>query len=208
MRYFPKRFLGFSLALLMTAATVSGCTAPQEAKPTLTAPAVPQEPTISLDKEAPVLPVIKPTEGNTDKVTQIRLYNAQPGWLNAFETDHGAFFVADSVESLLDGLTHRGLDTSKLDLSAFDGAFFANNRLVVIPRRTNSGSVRFSARIDCTDDGVKITPVGTMPEVGTADMADWLVLVALSNDEYAGTVTVENVKNVVGNAQRYATHRY
>jgi hypothetical protein len=141
-------------------------------------------------------------------VTQIRLYNAQPGWLNTFETDHGAFFVADSVESFLDGLTHRGVDTSKLDLSAFDGAFFANNRLVVIPRRTNSGSVRFSARIDRTDDGVKITPVGTMPEVGTADMADWLVLVALSKDEYAGTVTVENVKNVVGNAQRYATHRY
>ncbi len=208
MRHFTKRILGFSLAVLMTAATVSGCTAPQEAQPTLTAPTVPQEPTISLDKENPMIPVTKPVEGNTENVAQLRLYNARPGWINAFETDNGAFLLADSVESLLDGLSGRGVDTSKLDLSAFDDAFFENTRLVVIPRSTNSGSVRFSARIDRTADGVKIAPVGTMPEVGTADMADWLVLVTLSKAECTGTVTVENVRNVVGNTQRYDTHRY
>lgn len=208
MSHFLKRFLGFSLAVLMTAATVSGCSAPEEAQPTLTAPTVSQDSTISADKEDPMIPVTKPVEGNTDHVMQIRLYNARPGWMKGFETDQGMFLLADSVESLMDGLSQCGVDTSKLDLTAFDAAFFASNRLVVIPRSTNSGSVRFSARIDQTADGVKITPVGTMPQVGTADMADWLVLVALSKAEYSGTVTVENVKTIVSNTQRYAAHRY
>ncbi len=208
MRHFTKRILGFSLAVLMTAATVSGCTAPREAQPTLTAPTVPQEATIPLDKENPMIPVTKPVEGNVDNVAQIRLHNARPGWGSAFETDNGAFLLADSVESLLHGLSGRGVDTSKLDLRAFDDAFFKDNFLVVIPRSTNSGSVRFSARIDETSDGVKITPVGTMPEVGTADMADWLVLVTLNKAEFSGTVTVENERNVVGSTQRYDIHRY
>ena len=212
MRKFPKRFFGVSLAVLMTVATVSGCSAPEPAQPTLTAPAsavptVPQQPN-PLDKEDPMIPVTKPVEGNTDNVVQIRLHNVRPGWKNGFETDQGAFFLADSIESLLDGLYRCGLDTAKLDLSAFDGAFFEEYRLVVIPRTTNSGSVRFSARIDKTADGVRVTPVGSMPEVGTADMADWLVLVPLSNEEYPGNVTVENMRTPVTNTQRYDTYRY
>ena len=155
-----------------------------------------------------MIPVTRPVEGNADQVAQIRLYNVRSGWMNAFDTDQGAFLIADSVQSLLDGLSSRGIDTSNLDLSTFDAAFFADNRLVVIPRSTGSGSVRFSARIEKTSDGVKITPVGTMPEVGTADMADWLVLVSLSKAEFSGTVTVENAGNVIGTTQRYAIHRY
>lgn len=200
MRYFPKRIIGVSLALLMTAAAVSGCTAPQDAQPTLT-DTVPQGTTIPQARE-------KPMAGNTENVAQIRLHNVRPGWSNGFKTDHGMFLVADSVEGLLDGLSSRGVDTSRLDLSAFDAAFFENNRLVLIPRSTTSGSVRFGARIDRTADGVKITPVGTMPEIGTADMADWLVLVSLSKAEYPGTVIVENVRNMMSNTQRYAAYRY
>lgn len=200
MRYFPKRIIGVSLALLMTAAAVSGCTAQQDAQPTLT-DTVPQGTTIPQDRE-------KPMAGNTENVAQIRLHNARPGWSNGFKMDHGMFLVADSVEGLLDGLSSRGVDTSRLDLSAFDAAFFENNRLVLIPRSTTSGSVRFGARIDRTADGVKITPVGTMPEIGTADMADWLVLVSLSKAEYPGTVIVENVRNMMSNTQRYAAYRY
>lgn len=201
MRCIPKRIMGISLALLMTAATVSGCTAPQEAQPTLTAPSVPQETVIPQDRE-------KPMAGNTENVAQIRLHNARPGWSNEFKTDNGMFLVVDSVEGLLDGLSSRGVDTSRLDLSAFDAVFFEYNRLVLIPRSTSSGSIRFSARIDRTADGVKVTPVGTMPEIGTADMADWLVLVSLSKAEYPGTVTVENVRNMMSNTKRYAVYSY
>lgn len=213
MRNLPKRIFGVSLAVLMTAAAVSGCSAPEPAQPTLTAPGsvpvtLPQEPTIPMNREEPMIPVTRPVEGNADQVAQIRLYNVRSGWMNAFDTDQGAFLIADSVQSLLDGLSSRGIDTSNLDLSTFDAAFFADNRLVVIPRSTGSGSVRFSARIEKTSDGVKITPVGTMPEVGTADMADWLVLVSLSKAEFSGTVTVENAGNVIGTTQRYAIHRY
>lgn len=213
MRDHKKRIFGVSLAVLMTAATVCGCSTPNAAQPTLTAPTsgaatVPREPTIPLNKEDLMIPMTKPMDGNTDNVMQIRLYNARSDWMNAFETEQGAFLLADSVESLLDGLTGRGVYTSNLDLSAFDAAFFEENLLVVIPRRTNSGSVRFGARVDQTAEGVKITPVGTMPEIGTADIADWLVLVTLSKAEFSGTVTVENVKTVASNTQRYAAHRY
>lgn len=208
MRYDKNRLFGVSLAVLMTAATVCGCSAPDAAQSTLTAPTVSKEPTISMDKEDPKIPVTKPVEGNTENVAQLRLYNVRSGWINAFHTERGAYLLADSVDSLLDGLSDRGIDTSGLDLSAFDAAYFENNRLVVIPRSTNSGSVRFSARIDRIADGVMITPVGTISGVGTADMADWLVLVSLSRADYSGPVTVENVRNIAGDTQRYAAHRY
>jgi hypothetical protein len=211
MRYHKKRIFGVSLAVLMTAATAWGCSAPNAAQPTITAPAtvtVPQNATIPLDKDDPMLPVTKPVEGNSENVVQLRLYDVRSGWMNAFNTEQGAFLLADSVDSLLDGLSDRGINTSKLDLSGFDAAFFENNRLVVIPRRTNSGSVRFGARIDRTDGGVVITPVGQMPGVGTADMADWLVLVSLNRADYPGSVTVEQLREVADNTQRYAAHRY
>ena len=213
MQRLSKGILGVSLAVLMTAATAAGCSAPDAAQPTLTASAsgavtVPREPTVPMNQETPTIPVTGPVEGNTDRVTQLRLYNMRAGWISAFDTAQGAFFVADSAQSLLEGLSGRGIDTAGLDLSAFDAAFFAENRLVIIPRTTTSGSVRFSARIETAADGVKITPVGTMPEVGTADMADWLVLVSLDKGEFSGPVTVKNAANTIGTVQRYAAVRY
>jgi hypothetical protein len=47
-----------------------------------------------------------------------------------------------------------------------------------------------------------------MPGVGTADMADWLVLVSLNRADYSGSVTVEQLREVADNTQRYAAHRY
>ena len=207
---FTKGIWSVSLAVMMTAATISGCAGPvtdQSASmvPTSAPVTAPQQ---AGDKAEPTLPVTRPSTGNTEDVVQLRLLNVRPDWISGFETDNGTYLLADSVVSLLDGLSRRGVDASKLDLKFFDNAFFAEYRLVVIPRRTSSGSVRFGAQVEKTADGVKITPVGTMPEVGTADMADWLILVPLSIAQYPGTVTVENAKQPASNSQRYAIHRY
>ena len=155
-----------------------------------------------------MLPVTRPPEGNTEDVKQLRLHNVRSGWMASFQTDNGAFLLATSVETLMNGLSKRGIDPTALDLAAYDDRFFAENYLVVIPRRTNSGSVTYSARVEKTDTGVRISTVGKMPPVGTTDMADWLVLVPLNIAEHPGVVTVEDIKNVTSNLHRYAIHRF
>lgn len=208
MRKHNKRILALSMTALLTLGSLWGCSASDTLTPTgSTAPSIGSETTPS-GKEDPMLQVTNPLDANTDQVTQLRLHNMRGNWMYAFSGENGMFFVADSIPSLLEGLSDRGLDSQKLDLSGFDDAFFAENRLVVIPRRTSSGSVRFSARVEKVDGLIRIATVGKMPEVGTADMADWLVLVPLSNAEYSGSVAVETPKNVVSNTQRYTVHRF
>lgn len=205
-----RRLLILSFGLLMTLSAFYGCTLSVRITPTQTDTTAPAgiETTVPFGKEDPVLPVTKPGEGNVENVTQLRLHDVGSGWREPFNTPRGAFFAATSVQMLIEGLTRCHIDVSKLDLSAYDDAFFARNRLVVIPRTSNSGSVRYSANVVQADDGVHISLVGKMPEVGTADMADWLVLVPLSYSGFTGKITVENGKSPVTNTQRYAIHRF
>lgn len=209
MRKRNRRLIALILGILMMTG-LWGCAGNGDITPTqpgTTAATLP-ETTTPLEKEDPMLQVTKPVEGNAENVAQVRLTDVRSGWMAPFETENGAFLLATSVETLMDGLSKRGIDPEKLDLAAYDDAFFADNYLVVIPRSTNSGSVRYSARVEKTSAGVRISTVGKMPEVGTTDMADWLVLVPLNTAEFTGVVTVENVKSVASNIQRYAVHRY
>jgi hypothetical protein len=196
------------LAALLSVTALSGCMLEVNVTPTQTDTTAPTSQTTPLEKEDPMLPVTKPGEANTDGVTQLRLHNVRGNWMRAFQTDKGMYFVADSIPSLLDGLKQRGLDTQKLSFEDYDEEFFQQYRLVVIPRRTNSGSVRFSARIENVQGVARISTVGNMPQVGTADMADWLVLVPLSKAEYPGDIVVDDVKNVPATGERYARHRF
>lgn len=210
MRENKKCVLSLSLAALVSLSALAGCTNTDIVTPTqtsTTSPAVNSE-TSPLNTEDPMLPVTIPKEGNTDNVAQIRLYNVRGNWMKAFETENGMFFTADNIVELLDQLKQRGMDSQKLDLSAYDDAFFAEYRLVVIPRRTSSGSVRFSARVENVEGYVRIATVGKMPEIGTADMADWLVLVPLSRADHSGVVKVDDVASSPSNSQRYAVHRF
>ncbi len=210
MRNDHRRLIALSLGLLMMLSSLWGCADSGTVTPTQTDTTAATLPgtTSPFEKEEPMLPVTRPLEGNTEDVKQLRLHNVRSGWMASFQTDNGAFLLATSVETLMNGLSKRGIDPTALDLAAYDDRFFAENYLVVIPRRTNSGSVTYSARVEKTDTGVRISTVGKMPPVGTTDMADWLVLVPLNIAEHPGVVTVEDIKNVTSNLHRYAIHRF
>jgi hypothetical protein len=205
-----RRLIALSMGLLLMLSAFWGCADKGEPAPTQTDTTAATLPgtTSPFEKEEPMIPVTRPMEGNTEGVKQLRLHDVRRGWMASFQTDNGAFLLATSVETLMSGLSKRGIDPAALDLAAYDDRFFAENYLVVIPRSTSSGSVTFSARVDKTDAGVRISTVGKMPPVGTSDMADWLVLVPLETAEYPGVVTVKDVKSVTPNTHRYATHRF
>lgn len=134
----------------------------------------------------------KPGEvtGEDAETVQLRLREVGSNWKNAFDQEKGCFAVAASAQEL-DDLIGSKLPSQELDLSAYDDAFFAENRLVLIPRSSNSGSVRYQAKVNPDGDMLHIDLDAQMPEMGTADMAEWLVLVVLPNAEYdAMTITV------------------
>lgn len=134
---------------------------------------------------------VKPgiSTGVSAATEQIRIHTTGDGWQNAFNQENGCLAVASSVAEL-QSLLQEKLSGFSLDLSGYDDAFFAENRLVLIPRSSNSGSVVYEAELNPDGDFVHVELDASMPEgAGTADMAQWLVLVTLPNSEY-GDLTV------------------
>lgn len=131
--------------------------------------------------------------------SQQRLDTVRSGWADAFNGNNGCFLIADSVTGLTEALSYRGGLDTQVDLSEFDDAFFEENRLVVIPRSTNSGSVRYEASISAEDNAIGITLQGKVDGIGTGDMADWLVFVVLPLKDYPVGLTV-TVAGSAGNA--------
>lgn len=133
-------------------------------------------------------------------VTQLRLSQRTSGWWNAFANGESYFFVAESVDDLAQGLRNRGINPEELDLGTFDEAYFRENRLVVIPRASNTGSVRYGCGIASEDGGARLTVTAQVPELSTADMADFLVMVSVSLADYpTGTeITVDPSGNPTG----------
>lgn len=121
--------------------------------------------------------------------TQLRLGAEQimDGWWNRFAN---GYLLCDSVESLHSKLTACGIDPEKSDLQGFDQKFFSENRLVVLPRTSNTGSVRYSAHLVDTNGGVKVVLTAHTPEAVTWDMADFLVLVPVPLAKYPANVTI------------------
>ena len=131
----------------------------------------------------PVPPQPGTFEGVEVPTAQLRIHTVDTSWQNAFNQENGCFALVSSVEELND-LAAEKLSAFSLDLTAYDEAFFAENRLVLIPRSSNSGSVTYQAMVNTDDGFAHIELDARMPEIGTMDMAQWLVLVTLPNGEY------------------------
>lgn len=147
----------------------------------------------------PVLPQPGILAGEDTQTAQLRIHTVDSGWQNAFNQDTGCFAVVSSVKEL-NNLAASKLSAFELDLSAYDEAFFAENRLVLIPRSSNTGSVTYQAKLNADGEFVHIELEAKMPEMGTMDMAQWLVLVTLPNGEYDDlTISVPEAGGVTGN---------
>ena len=195
--------IGCMLLALLMAASFWGCASSQQPDGTMSdttqsAPETTAQPETTQAPETTVpevtadnpigLPSVdtKPAESDEALASeQLRLHSVTGGWKSKFNQAGGCFAVAASVEELA-ALTE-GYD---VDVSAYDAAFFTENRLVLIPRSSKSGSIRYSAYAQRENGNVNITLNGEMPEMGTADMAEWLVLVVLPYSVYDAALTV------------------
>lgn len=194
----------FSLILLALALAVSiwGCASSADPQ-TTTLPPDTTAPQVTVDYEEvtdpsidvtigaePFVPLPGITSGTDAQTAQLRIHTTGSGWQNAFKQETGCFALVSDVQEL-NSLVESKLSAFELDLSAYDEAFFAENRLVLIPRSSNSGSVTYQAKLNVDGDMIHIELDAQMPEIGTADMAEWLVLVVLPDAQYENmTVTV------------------
>lgn len=202
-----RKITGFVLVLALLAASLFGCAAsgaPDETTRSTggTAAAAPERPDTTGpaaeptgESSLPDFPIstLEPTGGFTVAlagVSQHRLQNMSAGWQDAFNGENGCFLVVDSANGLTDALSRRGRLNEKLDLSGYDDAFFRDNRLVVIPRCSGSGSVRYEAVLAVEASAVRITLQGVLDGDGTDVMTDWLVFVALPLADYPAEQTV------------------
>lgn len=78
------------------------------------------------------------------------------------------------LESLLERL---GSDTLRESITGWDETIFGSWGLLAIPRVTTSGSVRHSVELMQGDDGLEAHVEAELPEMGTADMTVWMLLV-------------------------------
>lgn len=193
--------LGCLLLALVMAASLWGCASSNgPADSTTQAPqqtTVPDEthdhtentdPDVELGKD-PVAPLPGTLTGEEAVTTQLRVTGVNSGWKNAFNNDLGCFALASSLDEL-QALVGRSSVLAELDLSAYGEVFFAKNRLVLIPRSSSSGSARFQAVVNENNGLLHIMLKGQMPEVGTADMAEWLVLVQLPRAKYGEDLSI------------------
>lgn len=208
-----KKMSQCATALLSLAVLASGCA------PAGPAPKGTQSPTLaatdpSLDWTlSPTIPTDGPgdwsfpesSQGDFDSVTQVRLSQKPSGWWSGYQNGDSYYFTADSPEALKDGLHQRG--GMDLSLEKFDEAFFLENRLVVIPRTANSGSVSYFCTFSPKDGGVELTIGAQSPEYGTTDMADFLLFVAVPLADYPADapITVNPQGNPVGGGSGLVT---
>lgn len=76
-------------------------------------------------------------------------------------------------------------------LAKYDEEYFNTSSLLLIIQTTNSGSIGVSVEaIGAIDKVLKIKLEYTVPEIGTADMATWLIWVELDKDydEFIGEI--------------------
>lgn len=196
-----KRTLLSTLSLTLTAALfLAGCAPSKQpvveatrdpgvaGVPTETTPPAeatpPVETALPTEGFAPVEDTGLEEPGTAGEVTQLRLAYRQGDWWRDFENGDSYFFVAESVDDLTQGLRSRGVSVDSLDLTFYDEDFFTSNRLVVIPRTANTGSVRYGCVRTPQKDGLLLTVTAEAPEYATTDMADFLVLVSVALADY------------------------
>lgn len=127
---------------------------------------------------------------------QLRMSGYLENWVNRFCNSIGASVSVGSVQELETVLKQiRALGKEFSDPETYDAAFFEANFLVLIPAQSTSGSVRFNAVAAAENEKITITLTGKLNGVGTADMADWLVLVSMPKTTFDVDVPVTVVTN-------------
>ncbi len=94
-------------------------------------------------------------------------------------------------EFLSEGKTYFQFDTAYGENESFsknaekyDETFFENNKLLILYTEETSGSIRHTIRdVSITGDTLSVAVEATSPEIGTDDIADWFILLELTNDE-------------------------
>ncbi|MBQ4546871.1 MAG: hypothetical protein IJA17_06920 [Oscillospiraceae bacterium] len=72
-------------------------------------------------------------------------------------------------------------------LKKYGGEFFENNVLIISHIRASSGSVRYSVSgIDISGGKFTVRVSAEIPEVGTADIADWFIIIEQPKDSVEG----------------------
>ena len=93
-------------------------------------------------------------------------------------------FIAD-----MDGLYFQsyGENSAGTILKGYDEAFFEENAIILTHLKSNSGSVRYTVTGINISGGVCTMNIkAQMPEVGTADMADWFIFAEVPAESIAG----------------------
>ncbi|MBR0081832.1 MAG: hypothetical protein IJP98_03720 [Clostridia bacterium] len=128
------------------------------------------------------------TDGKTAYAVPFTSETIRIGWAEHYETEPVLpVRDAETLRSLLEphfipddgGIDERNTALQNA-IDAYDEAFFAEHDLLVLREIAGSGSVRFETLYVGKDAaGLSVTVCITVPEVGTADMGAWLLLVSL-----------------------------
>ena len=187
-----ERVVALTLALVMLTLCAIGCTQPDEPGPSVT-PTISNDPPIQVTDPTkipsnPTRPT-EPVQSYTGlRLEQLRLPGYDKGWISRFHMVFGEFHAVNNPQSLQDAL-----EALKISLNlpeTYDADFFAKHQLVLIPMQSGSGSTRYSAEATVNMGQIEIT-VSTLPmEVGTADMADWLLPGPLSRTEFSEKMSI------------------
>ncbi len=110
------------------------------------------------------------------------------GWYDGVDAD--PVTVLKSVRDLTEALRFERPESDEAALDSYfesyDDAFFAENELILVRVSAPSGSNRYEiSGIERDAGGVTVTVTEHVPEVGTSDMAAWLLFAAVP----AGTCT-------------------
>lgn len=72
----------------------------------------------------------------------------------------------------------------------YSEAFFGDYDLVLIPRVSHSGSVRHAAEVQKENGRIVVDVTAEVPEIGTADMASWFILVPIPKEMVKDGISV------------------
>lgn len=213
LQYWKKLTAGM-LVIVMLAACLAGCVSDDNPDPTtgptqITTQATTQESTTghtepSATETEPSTTETEPGTGETLVIPaplnaepeQLRLDGYNAGWVNRFVGEYGAYKLVNDTQQLaelLSAITGMGKNVTLPE--TYNEAFFDQYRLVLVPMQSASGSVRYEVETSFNGELITITLTAKMPEAGTADMADWLVLVPLARNAYPEGVQIDLLAN-------------
>ena len=133
-------------------------------------------------RENPTVVVLDPTPATTDPdAVPFTAQSIRIAWREgAFDPQVGVYRNKKELNAAL--ASERSEDGGPIDsaLSEYDDPFFLVQELIVVRMESGSGSNRFAADdVQRTDGGITVTVSAFVPEVGTSDMAGWLLLIAV-----------------------------